>query len=306
MRLRSTDFVRWTVMAFAISCFGSTVQGQGTAAGPSISVTGKATVVATPQSMRLKIRLLEKGKTIEDVLAKITDRQAAAAIQLTKLGAVEESIEFGKPEKFVDQSQSPEMMDMIRMQFEQQGRKVPAGLNADPGITLTVDVSARWTLPEGKPAIRLGFVHELQTRIEEADIAGIKEPQQLTAEEKELAEEMKGLQRNMGYGSERAKDPRKASFDYFAEPDTESRKVAFAKAVKQARDDAEILAEAANTKIGAMLHLSGKLQANDLQSRYGYDPYGMGEEPSTDQWISSKFADVSYTAVVEVRYAISR
>jgi uncharacterized protein YggE len=296
------------VIAFAISTIGSTSHGQDAAVGPSISVTGKATVIATPQSMRLKIRLLEKGKTIEDVLAKITDRQAAAAIQLAKLGAVEESIEFGKPEKFVDQTQNPEVMDMIRLQFEQQGRKVPAGLNADPGITLTMDVSARWTLPKGKPAIRLGFVHELQTRIEESDIAGIKEPKQLTAEEKELAEELAGFQRNMGgYGAQGTKDPRIASFDYFAEPDTESRKAAFAKAVKQARDDAEILAEAAETKIGAMLHLSGKLtKANDLSSRYGYDPYGMGEEPSTDQWISSKFADVSYTAVVEVRYAISR
>lgn len=306
--MASWKFAPLLMALLTVSLVGTLRSTTTFGAEPTISASGKSTVDADPQIMRVRFRLLEKGKTIEDALAKLTDRQAAAAIQLEKLNATEGSVSFGKPKKHQDRTQDPEVKEMIRMQFEQQGRKVPAGLNADPGISLTVEVTAEWAIPDGKPAIQLGFVHELQTRINETDIAGIKEPKKLTPAEKELAEELEGLQRNMGYGGRQDQDPRKASYEYLAEPDEASRKEAFGKAVKKAREHAELLAGAADMEIGALIRLSGDFQqAGGYQSEYGfgYDDYGRPIETSDEEWVTTELETVTYTVVVQLEYVIS-
>ena len=102
------------------------MQGAGR---PAISASGTSTVQRKPTQLRLYMQLTAKGKTLEDALAKLKERQEAATAQLETLKADKKSIVFGAPSMSNDQSsRRKQIQAMVIQQMRSRGKKVPKGL----------------------------------------------------------------------------------------------------------------------------------------------------------------------------------
>src|SRR5262249_35618174 len=97
------------------------------------AVTGQGMVELKrqPDTLRVQVEILARGKDLKEALNKLKERREAARQQVASLGAVKESIEFGEPSAGSgksDRQRELERMvgERIRPRVEKKGAKPKA------------------------------------------------------------------------------------------------------------------------------------------------------------------------------------
>lgn len=264
--------VAWLICSLpgtALAQFGGLMGGMP--GGKSVGSTGTITVRRQPNQLRMFIELKGKGDSIETALAKLKERRDAAIAQLESLGADKGSIKPSDPSlsTAAQNNQQAQLQQMIRMQMQMGGRRrsTPKGLKAPRSVEVSATLTAEWPL-EAKSAEDLLVITEtLKEKVKAAKLSGTDEPEELSAEEQELAEEMTGMMMNSG--SEQV-DTGAPQFFYVAEISDEDRDKALAEAFVKAKVQAARLARAADVTLGPLVGLSGQ---DGGTNAYGSNPY---------------------------------
>jgi len=260
-------------MAFMLSLSATPAWGQLGEAG-TVSGTGMVSVKQKPTLLRMTIQLQEKGKTVQESLAKLKDRRDAAVLQLQSLGAKKADIVASDPTLSAGKTDEEQQMQQMMMQQMRSRGRAPKALQLPKSVTTTSTLTVEWPLTMETNEELLLFADTLQDKIEAADLAGLKEPKKLTPEEEELQAEMEEAMSGYGgYGDNQPK-PGEPSFVYVAKISEDERAKALAAAFDKAKTQAQGLAVAARAKLGKLSSLSGGAsQSND--EAYGYNNYAM-------------------------------
>ncbi len=269
-----------TILLLALICF---IQAPRCAAQDpfnGVGVTGIATKSAKPEFLRMTLTIVSKGSNTQAAIESIKDRKKKAAIKLEKLEANEDSINFS-PINMGTQSGGPSIQQMKMMMRNNFGDSEAANklMSVEPPVTVSVQVTADWKMPEGEEEDLLLAIQELKDRIIESDVAGIKEPDKLTAEQQELdAELSQSMDR---YSSSDETKPGEPNFTFGrrfspAEWD-ELMKQAFA----DAKAKAGKLAAAAAKELGPLSMLTSHDSFSEDYNPYSdYGPYGYNRSRS--------------------------
>jgi uncharacterized protein YggE len=237
-------------------------QGSGTVVG-----SGTASIERPVEIMRLSIVLTARAKELKPALVNLTDRIAAARLQLESFGAIEDSIETTPASLAKKSPQQVQMEQMLAQQRLAQGRSVPKGLQVTPAVAVQSTLTAQWQLAATDREELLQFVSSLQDKIKQADLGGLNEPNQLSAAEQELAEELEGM--SSMYGEETA-NPGEPQFVFVGRIDETQKQAALAQAFAKAKDQATQLASAAGVTLGPLASLHGDITQGD-NSQLGYE-----------------------------------
>ena len=251
----------------------------------SVSGTGTATIERAPETLRMEVDVLAKGKDLKDALSKLKQRRKAAEQQLAKLGADTKSIRFGTPRvSSVDNDQQRQMQMMMRQRMSGRGKRRAADKPAvTPPVTIAVSLVAEWPLKtddadgtggaDGAEQFLLA-AHALEAKIKDADLGGRKAAEELSPEEAELAEESEDDDEQVYYSGQPQAKPGEPRFVYVASISDGERAQALGKAFERAKADALRLAQAAGTELGNLQRLSGGNEAGgDPESLSEWGPY---------------------------------
>jgi uncharacterized protein YggE len=275
-----------TFGALLIALCSATFAGPAAAAeGSDATVHGSATVTLHPAATRLRMQMQLRafGKTPEAALENLKARREAAVARLKSLGADAASISVSTPRVGPAAKAAPPVMYTAPVPAGGQppvvqpptiapepGNYNPFAPRTDPAkrpsiCTASTTVRAEWTLPHvGESSERAalaaaGIMEKVRSMPVDAGA-----PQKLSAEEKEIVEEVEmGLAQAAPTYSPYAaphtvwtSGPAGAVFVYVAVLSDEQRKAALAAAYLQAKTDAAELAEAAGMQLGSITSLS--------------------------------------------------
>ena len=226
--------------------------------------SGSVVLERPAERMRMQIDLLAKSKNLADAITKLKSQKAKVEKQLDSLGATKESIKFG--EVRLDESQDDEqrqMQMMMRQRMSQRrGKRHAEKESQGKPVKLTLRLTAEWSL-KSKDAIGLLLeTQKLHEAIKAADLAGLKESQEPTAEEAEVAEESEEM--DMVYNSRQGPKQGEPVFLYFATIPAADREKALAEAFAAAKSEATRLAKAAEMELGPLRSLQSGASANDF------------------------------------------
>jgi uncharacterized protein YggE len=222
----------------------------------TISAVGVATVRQRPTHIRFRVPLSARGKTMEEALAKLEKRKAAAVAQLKTLKTENTSIVFGGPSWSDDHySRKRRIQAALIARMRSDGKKIPKDLLAPPGIAVVSLLTARWPVESDSPEKLLISYHGLREKLRVLDIAGAneKDDEKLTPEEKELEEEANQTQ---GQDDEQPKADQ-SDLVLLAVPAKKEREKALAEAFVKAKQQASELAKAAGVELGPLVAVSG-------------------------------------------------
>ena len=219
---------------------------------------GEVVLERKPELMRLQVNLLAKGKDLPEAIAKLKTRRTKVEKQLETLGAAGDSVKFGDIELDQaqdDQQQQMEMMMRQRM-AQKRGGKRPAGkeVSVKP-VKVLLNLTAEWPLKEADGAEMLIASKKLQDAIKAADLGGMKDSEEPTPEEAELADEMEEMVSS--YGGREGPKPGEPVFVFVAKISTPDREKAMAEAFRAAKQEAAQLAKAAELELGTLRSLQG-------------------------------------------------
>jgi len=293
-----------------ILCFAVPVAGQDAS---TVTASGSAVVKQMPERLRMVVQIQAKGSTIEAALQSLKERRKTAENRLKELEAIDESIEFGPPQRSVAFSQQQrEMMEMLQRQLQGRGEIAERMLKANPSV-VSLTLRADWALEAETPEDLLLASHRLTEKIRAADPASTEEAQQLTPEEEEVLEELAGLTSDYGYETESdAVEPR---WLYVATISAAQRKQALAEAFEKAKQEATLLAEAAGAYLGPIVSLGSMHSGNETFDEYGYghSPYSyrmaqmqmqMAASVNENEAIATEPGEVTFTVQINADFRL--
>lgn len=161
---------------------------------------------------------------------------------------------------------------MARMRS--RGNKAAKPPNAPP-VTVTVLLTAEWSLDAETPEQMLVMAQTLQEKIKSVDLAGSKEAEKLSPEEEELAEEAAQMMESSGEQRMPAGQP---YFMFIAKLSQADREKLLGEAFAKAKAQAADLAKAADVELGPLMGLSGQCGG---QRNFGEEEYNPYNDPSS-------------------------
>ncbi|MGA2798929.1 MAG: SIMPL domain-containing protein [Thermoguttaceae bacterium] len=236
----------------------------------TISATGTVSVKRKPTVLRMYLELVAKGSSLDEALKKMKDRRESARAQLETLKADKDAITFGDPS--LSGAASPrqrqiEIMLMARMQS--RGKKAAKTPSAAP-VTVSVLLTAQWSLEAETPEQMLLLAQSLQEKIKAADLAGIKDAEKLSPEEEELADEASQMIDQSGEQRTPAGQP---YFMFIARLSQADREKLLGEAFAKAKTQAADLAKAADVELGPLTGISGQCGGQRNLGEEEYNPY---------------------------------
>ncbi len=222
----------------------------------TVASAGSAVVERQPQLMRMHVEVAARADTLEEALEILAERTRDARRKLGELNADADSIELGSPKLPLPEGGFADlMMAGMREDFGEDP------LGEDEGVTVSAPLTAAWEIDDSADAAaRLLDAHTLQTNIREADVAGMAGDERFEFEQEAAAEmmAMRGLM-NMFGGSD---PPGVPTFEFVATISDDERREALASAFAQARAEAELLAAATGSKLGALVSISSSVASS--------------------------------------------
>jgi hypothetical protein len=219
------------------------------------AVSGQGTVVIErmPDVLRVEVLLLARGKDYRDALTRLDARRAMAGKRLVELGASEDTIASSDP-AIIPARQNPRPIsvastDGLAPADDSVSRAAPPPDSRARPVATAVSERLRADLPlrATGPDDLLLVSEDLQRRIKEADLAGIKE---LGEDATQLEIPGCGV---CGGGTE----PGTPTFQFVSRIGAKERSKALAIAFGRARSEASQLAQAAGCELGGLRSLSG-------------------------------------------------
>lgn len=276
-------------------------------------ITGRGNAVSkgSPEVLRMHIQFAAKDKELSKALANIEALKTAARAQLGLLGVEESSIEFGDPRLGQASTNEQQQMQMMIMQRMRRGTRT-SETTSDEDVNVTMALKADWKIAGDSISEKLIFVHDLQKRIKEANLAGRKDKEQLSLEEQELMEEMQGMGMYGDYGQPQQK-PGEPSYSFVRVVSTDQREGLMKEAFEKAKSDAEQLAKAASVALGDLSSLTYTInQPGDQNNPYfqyaqafGY-PMGPAGEQNKNEATSGSFGELAYAVIVIATFELQK
>lgn len=280
----------FTVAMLSVTLVALTsVDAQEAVAG--IQVSGMSTIERPAEVMRMQVEILAKSsKDLPDALAKLKTRRAKVEKALETLGADKKAIKFG--ELRIDDTQDDthrRMEMMVQQRLMQRGRKPPKEAIAKP-VRVAMRLTAEWPLKEGDITSQIIESKKLQDAIKGADLGGVKETEEQTAEESELEEEMEAPINT--WGGENQTKPGEPQFTFAAKIPVAAREKALAEAYRMARMEAEQLAKAAEIGVGRLQSIQSTASPDpeefEAYRQYGFQYRGRSGETDNNEAIGSQ------------------
>lgn len=245
-----------------------TPSGTGETGGvSSVSATGSASALERPTLMRMRLEIVVKADSMRKALKKLSERREAVGQQLAQLGAEQDSVHWSAVSKAAGQDAHQQQMQMIMRQRMRAGRKPKEQPRL---VVLQTTLTAQWPLKSLEPDELLVAIDELQEKIRQADLAGNKEAEKLSAEEEEVQEEQQAAMQAMVYSNDQTVRPGEPTFLFIAPLDKQQRAKLLAEAFDNAREQALGLATAAGGKLGPVLRVSGQTAGVNARAFYAY------------------------------------
>ena len=219
---------------------------------------GEVVLERKPELMRLQVNLLAKGKDLPEAITKLKARRTKVEKQLETLGAAKDSMKFGDVELDAAQDDQQKQMEMMLRQrmAQRRGGKRPAEKEVSvKQVKVMLKLTAEWSLKAADTADMLLQSKKLQDAIKAADLGGLKDAEEPTPEEAELAEESEEMA--MNYGGREGPKPGEPVFVFVAKITSAEREKALAEAFRAAKQEAAQLAKAAELELGTLRSLQG-------------------------------------------------
>jgi hypothetical protein len=259
------------------------VHAQTTSSG-AVSGQGFVEIKKQPDIVRVEIDTLAKGKTIGDALAKLRERRQHVQKQLESLGAIGDSIEFGKTvivNEKSDRNDGMQRMIMRQMQQLQNGGKKPGSKPKEaPPIVVAAHLKAEFQLRETDPDDLLAAAHMFEERLKAIDLGGTKDLKQTSAQDEELEQEQGENPFDNNGDSPKLGEP---LFLYVSKVSDDEQAKARAQAFKKAERHAQQLARAAQAELGP-LHQLDDNSSSYSETEYTTYPFG--------SWSSSRMQTI--------------
>lgn len=236
--------------------------------------SGQVVLERPADRMRMQIDVLAKStKDLPDAVAKLKARQAKAEKQLETLGAIKDSIKFAEVRIDESQDDNQRQIQMMMRQRMASGRgKKPTKEALAKPIKVAMKLTAEWPLQGGDATAQLVSTKKLQDAIKAADLGGLKDAEEPTAEEAEAAEEAD--MEMMSYGGRQGPKPGEPAFIFSTKIAPADMEKARSDAYRSAKQEATQLAKAADMEIGPLrsLHASNGVDTDDSESyQYMYN-----------------------------------
>ena len=264
----------------------------GTAAEATVSGTGEVTLRPIPTTFRVRVELSSQAGTVKTAMARLQQRREAAMAKLKTLEADADSVAFGHsgvlrvdpfsaasgyptasyPSPSYSSGSSfspppPPALTPYAPSTSSYAAPVPNRpargtrvVKVPPLYRASTTFSVDWPLAAENMDEVLVAAEALKKKIAAADLAGAKQPDQLTPEEQEILEE--AAVRPSAYTT--TLSPRNAQnglqFLFVARVSPEQRKAALAKAFAKAKAEAGEMAGAADRDLGPLLSLDGQFR----------------------------------------------
>lgn len=236
-------------------------------------VNGQGHAIRTPHptALRIQLSLTAKGKSVEEALSRLHERQSAAADFLVKLGSEKKSIRHGPLNLTAGDDSRGQLQRMIRQRASgrPKGKDAPKQTPEAKTVGLSATLTAEFRL-EAKDADALFLAgRKLQEKIKAAKLAKAK------AEEEKKTEE-DGPEENEDFSpyGDRDRDPNEPLAVYVARISKDERDQAMAEAFQKAKQDAQESAGSIGTAFGPPASVNEEFQAERNWGRsFGrYDP----------------------------------
>lgn len=245
------------------SCFGQSSLVDG------ISVAGSHSVEKPASWMCMKMKIEAKGENFQRAMESLAKKKKKAQVKLEKLGAVEGSIKF-EPGAAGASGGTSDMLTQMKRVYGNDPR-VAKMMKVKPPVTVSVQLTAKWEISGDGDELLLQCDQQ-KNKITKDDIGGTVDPDELSAEQEELAEELAEMASEYGgYGGREEAPAGQPSFYYLARFDKTEIDQAMKTAFDKARISAEKLANASGASLGQLKSLSSG--AANGYDRY-YDAYG--------------------------------
>lgn len=230
----------------------------------TVSGQGQVTLRPLPTAVQLHLKLSVKGKSVEEAVARLKQRQQAASAELEKLGASKKSIHTESLS--VAQSDSAQhrlLQQMIRQRVRGAGpaKEMP---KVPKTVAVTTILSAEFPLTAKDADAAFLAAHRLQEQVKAAKLAGSAEDEKLSAEDDEASEES-----GFSPGGEQTQDPNTPTILYLARISKDAQAKAMAESFQKAKQNAVASARAAGRELGALVTVQNHLQAT--QDRSGFN-----------------------------------
>jgi uncharacterized protein YggE len=223
----------------------------------TVSGNGMVHLQRQPMLLRMSVELSGKGKTVQEALSRLKDRREVALLKVEGLKADKDSIEISPPQISAAALQQRQQFEQMLQQRMRVGGRLGKQVKLPETVTVSATLTVEWPLSADSPEQLLSSSSELQKAVTEADLAGLKEPQKLSPEEQEFAEEMQEMASQYGGFGESETKPGEAKFVFVARISQEDRQQAMAEAFTKARDSAALLAAAAGRQLGELVNIDG-------------------------------------------------
>jgi uncharacterized protein YggE len=242
-----------SVLTLVLVGFGPVpARAQGAPPG-TITGHGITELKRQPESLRVQVDVLARGKDLKEALAKLRDRRAASRKSLEGLGAAASAIEFGEPAIVPENRDRNRHMGMIMRRMANPGNKPPQKPKEAPRIVVSCTLKANFQLRAADPEELLLVSHALEEGMKAADLGGTKDLKQASAQDEEAAQE--SAEEMMDFGHSNQPKQGEPVFLYVSKISDEDLEKALAQAFKKAKREAGQLAKAAGVELGVLYHL---------------------------------------------------
>ncbi len=224
-----------------------------------ITENGHANFSIQPTRLQVSVTIIGRSSDLTKAAAEINKRIETSRTLLKELKAIQESIVFSKPR--LSGTNSPEQIQqMSQMAFEYGGGARGSEMLAQSqSVAIEQSLVAQWKLPKDETDLEsLIRINELVQKINDADLAGLKQPQPVSDAQLELAEEMGAMMDEYGYESS-VQNLGEPSFSYVAILDSTQFETGVAESFATAKRKIESLANATDAKIGPVRLLAAKV-----------------------------------------------
>jgi uncharacterized protein YggE len=267
--------MRFLVAALFLSGFAlvaGSESGAGQAPqGGTVNGTGSVELKRSPDTLRIQVEVLAKGKDLKEALAKLKERREAALAQLTALGVAATAVEFGEPAITSEKTDRQLQMErMVKQRMRGAPGKDKGKAKETPPVVVSTSLKAELPLKAATTEELLVSFQALQDKIKAADLGGLKELAKMSPQEEEIAEENQAMM--MGMGGEEEVKRGEPMFFFVCKISDADRDKALADAFQKAKKEAGRLAQAAGAGLGALHHLDHQSQPSGGVEDYGFDP----------------------------------
>lgn len=283
--------------AFCIALLCSTSNAQMGPMVHGLSSTATESVALQPDGLRLAMKIQAVGKDGKSAIKALNEQKELVRKELTAMNATADSIRFSSTDVNSGSGNDNEarMIRSMRMGGAFGG---PGGGDEDdePALPKVFTAScwtvAKWTLPSKDSDALALLPAMLRQQISARDLDGKKRKPELDAEQLEQYQQMAMMmEQQMGYGSEM----QSVRIEFFANVPQDLAAKTTAAAFDRAKQQAEVLAKAAGTKLGK-IHT---IMSDPRESmREMYRVWNGPNNQNIEAWLKSE-PNVEYSASLD-------